>query len=164
MHLIYEGVKRRLIIFWLRGPVEYKCRLSGRSVQLVSDRLQKLRGYMCSEFARKPRSLTEIDRWKATEFRVFLLYLGPFVLLDILNLDHYNHFLLLHVALYCLCSARPNKTHTDYAATLLVQFVKDACNLYGAEFTVCNVHSLLHICDDAKNMAILTVLFHIKIT
>jgi len=39
---------------------------------------------------------------------------------------------------------------SDYAATLLVQFVKDACNLYGAEFTVCNVHSLLHICDDAK--------------
>jgi len=58
--------------------------------------------------------------------------------------------LLLHVALYCLSSSRLNQTRVDYAASLLVKFVTAAAGLYGAEFRVYDVHSLVHICDDAK--------------
>ena len=148
MHLVYLGVVRRLILFWLRGPLNRNCRLSGHSVHIVSDRMLQMRNVMCKEFARKPRSLADVDRWKATEFRAFLLYLGPVVMMDVLSKEHYEHFLLLHVSLYCLNCKRLNQTHVEYAKKLLVCFVQDAVELYGEEFVVYNVHSLIHICDD----------------
>ena len=149
MHLVYLGTMRRLIMFWLRGPIVHKCRLSGHSVRIISDRLLRLQHYVCSEFARKPRSLSEVDRWKATEFRMFLLYLGPVVLSGVLPTEYYQHFLLLHIAMYCLNSLRLCTSHIDYAKMLLIRFVQDAPSLYGPEFVVYNTHSLIHVCDDA---------------
>lgn len=150
MHLVYLGVVRRLIIYWLRGPIEYQSRLPGRAVQTLSKHLLCLQQHICNDFARKPRSLAEVDRWKATEFRLFLLYLGPIILNGVLPVEHYRHFLLLHVAIYCLTSSRLCSSHIDYAQKLLLRFVGEAPSLYGAEFVVYNVHSLIHICDDAR--------------
>jgi len=42
MHLVYLGVMRRLIMFWLRGPVVHKCRLSGYSIRVISDRRDRM--------------------------------------------------------------------------------------------------------------------------
>ena len=49
-------------------------------------------------FARRPRSLKELDRWKATEYRSFLLYIGPIVMRNYLSNDVYSHFILLSSA------------------------------------------------------------------
>ena len=57
---------------------------------------------MPSEFARQPRSLQELDRWKATEFRQFLLYTGPVVLKGIVSKELFQHFLTLNVAMTIL--------------------------------------------------------------
>ncbi|XP_067620084.1 uncharacterized protein [Eurosta solidaginis] len=70
----------------------------------------KMRAFICDspakavlcqtlgEFARKPRCFEEIKRWKAVEFRQFILYMGIFVLKDSVDANVYNHFLLLHAA------------------------------------------------------------------
>lgn len=44
------------------------------------------------KFARLSRSLEDHGRWKATEFRQFLLYLGPVFLKNVLSNDYYTHF------------------------------------------------------------------------
>ncbi len=77
MHIVCLGVVRRLLIYLTRGPKV--CRLSVRQKDAISQKLIALRGKMPSEFARQPRGLHEIDRWKATELRQFLLYTGPVV-------------------------------------------------------------------------------------
>jgi hypothetical protein len=78
MHLVCLGVMRRLLVLWLKGPLT--CRIGGGIARTISDSLVSLRGHMPCEFARKPRTLDEMERWKATEFRQFLLYTGPLVL------------------------------------------------------------------------------------
>ncbi len=74
MHQCCLGVMRKLILFWLRGPKGI--RLSSSQIKQVSDRLVALRPCIPNVFARKPRCLGDIDRWKGTELRQFALYTG----------------------------------------------------------------------------------------
>ena len=93
MHLVCLGVVRRLLNLWLRGPL--KSRLSAKVVDSISSQLVKMRPKIPVEFARKPRSLREVDRWKATEFRQFLLYTDKVVLSSFFDSNTYNNFMLL---------------------------------------------------------------------
>ena len=71
MHLACLGVTRRLLKYLKKGPCG---KISASQVNEISIRLLALNGQLHSEFARQPRSLLELDRWKATEFWQFLLY------------------------------------------------------------------------------------------
>lgn len=116
----------------------------------ISARLQQLRQYMPVEFQRKPRRLADIDQWKATEFRQFLLYTGPIVLQDILSSSHYRNFMNLSIAMYLmLCPALCNY-YCDYADALMKHFLSKFEQLCGADELVYNVHGLTHLADDVR--------------
>ena len=66
----------------MKGPL--RTRLGGHSIDLISNKLLAVKKCVPSEFARKPRSVSELDRWKATELRQFLLYTGHVCLKDII--------------------------------------------------------------------------------
>ena len=66
MHLVCLCVTRRLLLIWKVGPRQY--RLSAARLADVSEKLKEYKGEMPSEFARKPRGLDEVKRWKATEY------------------------------------------------------------------------------------------------
>lgn len=147
MHLVCLGVMRKLLISWTRGPLGV--RLCSRDIDNLSANLTSFIKNIPSEFPRKPRSLRELDRWKATEFRSFLLYLGPIVLKNLLTADCYTHFLSLHIAIRIL-SNEVSLRHLSFARELLLYFVKKGQCLYGSEFLVYNVHNLIHLCDDVE--------------
>jgi len=149
MHLVCLGVMRRLLVTWLKGPLA--CRLPGKSVLKISDRLLSMRQCVPSEFCRRPRPLSEMDRYKATEFRQMLLYTGLVAFRGIVADEVYHHFLLLSIAIRCLASDQLCQSHADYANKLLVMFVEYAAQLYGQEFVVYNVHCLVHVSDDVKH-------------
>ena len=69
MHLVCLGVIRRLLNLWMIGPLP--SRLKSSTIDEISSALIGLQGFIPKEFARKPRSLRDVDRWKATEFRQF---------------------------------------------------------------------------------------------
>lgn len=150
MHNLYIGVTKKLLKTLLKGSL--KVRLSGMQVQSLSSRLVEVSLTVPDDFSRKPRCIKEIDRWKATEFRLFLLYLAPVVLKDVVSKEIYDHFMLLH------CSARILSSPTlvreedkiDYAEQLLKLFVQHCIPLYGPEFITYNVHCLVHLPNEAR--------------
>ena len=148
MHLVCLGVVRRLIFFLKKGP--NICRLSVHQRQEISENLKSLTGCMPSEFARQPRGLVELERWKATELRQFILYTGPIVLKNVLPKEKYIHFLTLSVSLSIMLDSDNEKrnAYLPYAKDLIDDFVNRSSQLYGPTFCVYNVHSLTHIHED----------------
>lgn len=59
----------------------------------------------------------------------------------------YEHFLVLSVASSILISPALAFSHRDYAKQLMKYFVEQGRVLYGDEFLVYNVHSMLHLAD-----------------
>lgn len=58
----------------------------------------------------------------------------------------------LHVAIRILCNEFYLKQHADYAQSLLEHFVESFKIIYGADLVSHNVHGLIHLVDDAKNL------------
>lgn len=146
MHLVCLGVTKKLLLLWLSGY--QTSRLSGRKIAQLSEMLIALSKWVPKEFARKPRSLDELSRWKATELREFLLYLGPIVLQNILPEDNLLHFNALHCAIRILCNPMDCFRNNQYSRDLLIQFVEIFKQLYGNDTIIYNVHNLLHINKD----------------
>ena len=135
MHLVCLGVMRKLLDLWhTSGPV--RCRISARQSELISNALMCLKDSIPVDFARKPRHLSERQRWKATELRQFLLYTGPVVLRDVLAVPLYQNVMLLSVSIFILSSSTLCLALNDFAHGLLVSFVQHYSQLYGPEHVV----------------------------
>jgi hypothetical protein len=153
MHLVCLGVTRKLLFMWISGPLP--TRLSSQMVEIISTSLAQYFDFLPSEFNRKPRSLAHVSKWKATEFRTFLLYTGIVVLKNVLAKNMYEHFLLFHVAIKILVHKTYSISQNEYARSILYLFVKEATNIYGKKFLVYNVHSLLHLNNDVLKFGLL---------
>jgi hypothetical protein len=148
MHLVCLGVVRKLMHTWIKGPL--KTRLLPRNINRISIQLVDLQRQIPLEFSRKSRSLRELDHFKATEFRLFLLYTGPVVMQHFLEPSIYKNFLQLQCSLYILLSDfADNVQWNEYSKKLLICFVNGVQRIYGSEFLSYNMHSLIHLADDA---------------
>lgn len=154
MHLVYLGVVKKMLEYWVGNgtTTPRKCRLSVDEKAELSSRLENLGGKMPREFSRQPRKLKELPRYKATEFRQFVLYTGMVVLKGLIKDDMYYHFIHLSVAIRILSDEILclNEDNLDLAKDLLNWFVDNASQLYTVWFMVYNVHVLSHIVDDVK--------------
>ncbi|KAB0790233.1 hypothetical protein PPYR_15436, partial [Photinus pyralis] len=153
MHLICLGVVRKLLMLWVNGKP--KTKLAFNDISRISKFLISLRNNVPCEFVRKPRSLQDLKRFKATEFRQLLYYTGPLILKSILSIDRYTNFLCLHVSATILSNDFFLKHFGAYAESLLSYFVKTFVVLYGKEHASHNIHNLLHIYEDCKRFGIL---------
>ena len=149
MHLVCLGATRRLCNFWFKpGKNIYK---RGQDIiDRISNSLITLRDFIPREFARKCRGICDLDKWKALEFRQFLLYSGVVALKGNLPDEWYMNFLLLSSGIHCLVDPSMYYAEADFAEMLLKLFVSSASDLYGPEFVVHNIHNLVHLPADAK--------------
>lgn len=152
MHAIHLGVTRRMLesIFGSRP-----CRsvhLGIEDKDTLDTDYKALSNFLPSEFERRPRSiLTELNCWKAVEFRLFLLYTGiVFLKDDKFGPNLYNHFLHLSSAVRLLTSPATCFITANVSQTLLENFVTNYPQIYSPLELVYNNHCLLHIVDDVR--------------
>ena len=118
----------------------------------ITSRLLSFKGKLPSEFARHHKSLIECDRWKATEFKSFLLHTGPVALKCTLRSSYYKHFLSLSQSVRILCDDNEMKRNVllEFAKELLNCSVHNSKECYGDTFCVYHVLGLIHIADDVE--------------
>lgn len=151
MHLVCLGIVKKLLILWIRGKPKQQ-KLSNFQISSISSNLSALKSQTTCEFSRKPRALSEVDRWKATEFRHFLLYSGIVVIRNVVSAENFKLFVSLCIGVRILCSPLHHMKHNEYAKQLLIYFAKTFGSLYGEDQISYNVHALIHLADDVKNL------------
>ncbi|CAI6372817.1 unnamed protein product [Macrosiphum euphorbiae] len=142
-----------MLLTWYDGVTPFK--LSRQLIQKVSDFMFNNRLNLPLEFARKPRELKYLLRWKGVEYRTFLLYLGVVALKGVLDDKKYNNFLTLNVAMSILLNPKTcnNEEMREYARSLLQHFVQTFMILYNESFITQHFHGLIHLVDDAEHFA-----------
>ncbi|ELT99970.1 hypothetical protein CAPTEDRAFT_107367, partial [Capitella teleta] len=148
LHLICLGVMRTMMALWTEGRYSFK--LSHQTKVNVSNHLESIRSFAPKEFVRQPRSILERGRWKATEFRNFLLYTGPLDMVDVIPEEVYKHFLMLSSAITVLCDPILCHKLVDFAENLLIKFVQHFSDLYGPDHVLYNVHNVVHLANDVR--------------
>lgn len=106
MHLVHLGVTRRIILnLFINTNTCNSVYLQDNVKQILNTQYISFASYIPSEFTRQTRSiLSEVKRWKAVEFRLYLLYTGIVLLRDKVGPNLYHHFLLLSLSIRLLSS------------------------------------------------------------
>ena len=146
MHCALLGCMKKMLSIWWKGPL--KTRLSRGQKETVSTTLVNMRDCISNDFVRRPRSVSDFELWKATEFRTFLLYTGCICLKGVLKPEYYKHFLSFCVSLRLLLI--PSERNILNAEQLLDKFVGNFSDIYGTHTLVFNIHSLTHLSSDVK--------------
>lgn len=102
MHRSCLGVMRKLMYLQIRGPRQTA--VGTLTTRNLSEALVSTRNQVPVEFACTPRKVSDLDRWKATELRQFMLYTGLVCLRGILSDTVYSNFMSSSVDMFILLS------------------------------------------------------------
>ena len=119
-------------------------------VLIVEANLKAITCCVPEEFPRKFESgFLHIKLWKATEFRLFLLYVGIAFFLDssVFSTAQFNNFK------YLCCSMRllvMKDSDVTVAARIILKFLNSSIKLYGPGIMSYSYHNLIHLPDDYR--------------
>lgn len=153
LHLLNVGIMKKLLIGWLEGSFGYSAKFSHSNRNEISEYLINCK--LPSEIHRKMRSLSEIKRWKATEFRAFLLYVSVVVLKRFLRPKYYEHFLLFYCSIAIFSSEYHLERLFSVSESMMLSYLNIFKQLYGVEYFSSNVHNLSHLAEEVKRFGIL---------
>ena len=148
MHLVCLGIKKKMIHLWISGPLHVRI---GNSMKAnISDHILTLKEFLPRDFLRKGRSLTELNRWKATKFWTLLLYTGPVLLKEKLPRSLHDNFMLLLVPITILCSEQMCQNYCDFAESFLGLFFDHVREAYGHSHLIYNIHVVTHLASYSR--------------
>lgn len=154
LHLLEEGVMKRVLKIWMKGTKTYKKKWSTDMHASINRNILQWNKELPNEIHRKIRDLKYVSYWKATEFRTMLLYYGIVAFKDILNEVEYTHFLQLCLAIrMCSCQnyvSKYCKSAVKIPQKLLSEYCKNFVKIYGNSSVVSNIHNIAHIYDDVE--------------
>ena len=152
MHLLYEGVVHKFCEELRRTSLPF--RLSSAEQSKIDELLLHYACYVPSDFPRRPRSYKRhLGLWKATEFRLFILYMVPGIIPNVLSNEKVMEtFLCLSVLVTIISHPNLSKQSQllSYASSLAKAFLEKSTVLFGETFLVYNSHALIHLIDEVR--------------
>ncbi|XP_071855315.1 uncharacterized protein [Apostichopus japonicus] len=151
MHAVCEGVGQHLLNLWFDRTHHNEEWFIGDSLSTVDERIENISPP--NDVTRLPRSPSERAHWKASEFRSWILFYSLPVLKGVLPSAYLAHMLLLVHAIWMLLQDSVKEHEISLCEIILVKFVLQMKELYGAHNMSYNVHLLLHLADTVRNCA-----------
>lgn len=151
MHGILLGVQKLLLTLWFSPNFSKEHFSIFSKVENVDERLSQI--LPTFEVKRLPWSIYEhLKYWKASKLRSFLLFYGLPTLYGLLPDNYFSHYTLFVNAIFILLQESISEADLQEADRLLDGFCKSFSNLYQPRFHTLNVHQLLHLVDDVRDL------------
>ena len=151
MHCALEGVMKLLLELWFTSKGGDEPFNISQRVEEADNRIREIKPP--NRISRCPRSIEGHRKyWKANELRAFLFFYGAMVLRGILPDVYYEHFMLFSEAIFTLCLTNVKQSQIAHAERLLLHFCVKFPKLYSERYQTANLHSLLHMAEDVRNL------------
>ena len=149
MHGICLGVMKCLMTLWFNSTHKNKAYSVNHAKQEINTYLSKIQPTVF--VTRVPRPIDEMDHWKSSEFRNFLMYWCIPIMSKVLSKEHFVHLCLLVRAFFILSMENISPADLATADGALLLFVENFERLYEKRFTTLNLHQLVHLVDCVKH-------------
>lgn len=141
MHAWLLGVAKMIIKAWFDSTNHEKPWYLGTKLDEFNRRLLSI--LPPCEITRAPQNIE--NKLKAAELKNASIYYSAVVLLDILPIKYYRHWLLFVQSMYIFLKEVTSKEESAFAEKCLISFHDGIEELYGKEFMTFNVHTLKHV-------------------
>lgn len=153
MHSLLLGVVKTFLKAWFDSKHHEEEWYLGDKRNLFDEKMREIKPP--SEITRTPRSISDLKRWKASEFKNFLIYYSLPVLKGLMRKKYYQHWFLLVYSITTFISEFIPQRNFEIATLAIRKFVLNVERLYAADLMKFNVHLMLHLPDTVKNFGAL---------
>lgn len=153
MHCVLLGVVRQFWTTIIDSKNHKEPYYVGRHLKIIDERLLKFKPP--SSFPRNPRSVTELKKFKASEFEALLFHYTYPCLYNILPPRILNAFMELSSAIFLLLDPNLNSSTIESCRNMLQRFTSRFKRQFGESKMTFNVHLLRHLPDVAINFGAL---------
>jgi len=129
-------------------------RLSRDQIEHINRRMKIVAQWLSKDFSRIPLDLNDFKTYKATELRQIMLYTGPFIFKNTVSKPVYDNFLIFNIIMRILSCTKTVNSQNEYAEVLAKHFLSTFCFVYGQGNVSYNVHSIIHLPQDAKKYGV----------
>ncbi|KAL7289975.1 hypothetical protein TKK_0015708 [Trichogramma kaykai] len=143
MHGSLMGVEKQLWNYWISTK-----QLSKKKQISIKNRMGKIK--LCRDLQRSLRSLDFVSKYKALEWKIWLLFVNVPCLQDILPDDLFQSYLLFVDSIYTLLKENITHQEINECEIKLLMFVGQCQEKYEIPFITFNVYSLLHYSESVR--------------
>ena len=142
MHQIFLGtgkVLSKLIVSLAKGSVFEAAEKVLKLVKIPFD------------IKHRVKSISEINYWKAYDFKLFFFHIGPLVFRNLpIARSYFESFCLLVVSVRLLSNINVEEIEICEAERLIKLFFDNFVDLYGQDSQSFNFHTMRHLCEQVR--------------
>ena len=148
MHGLFLGLEKRLIELLFSDTFKQSHFSQHQNAERVSARLRSIKPPRSVK--RVPRSLNQMQHFKASEFAMILIMYQP-ILLGLIPDEYLHHICHLSNISYLLYKSTVTQQDLETARYSIKRFCEQFERLYGLKYQTSNFHNLTHIVDDVAS-------------